>query len=212
MPTPPAAPLILEVITQAHMVAAGGRQVPDKNIFHYMRTGTLIAPSKTAFITAFQTNVLAFMAAALNVRWAMEVILCRWLDDATDQYIQVTDTSVGAIATDSYDSRSAVYMQFRSGFRGRNWNGSKHFGPLSEIDTTGDILTGAGLARFQTLQAKCALQFTDLPGQVYKPVVFSRTLSQVAFNPTNVLVSDVTSVALNKSVGSMKRRRAGSTY
>jgi hypothetical protein len=202
--------ICFEIQLVAHMTAAGGRQVPVRNVFHYARSLPLAPlPLYTDIISAFDTAVGTPLFAALNARYAAEFYLCRCLDDPTDQFVEVISAAVGAIGTDSYDSRSAVYMQLVSRFRGRSYNGSKHFAPLSEVDTTGDILTGAGLTRWEAVRDALKLTFTAT-GQVFRPVIFSRLLSDVTLMPRASLVySDVVNVLLNKNVGDMRKRKSG---
>lgn len=203
--------LNFEISVLASMAASGGRSVPIRNTWHYRRASGAPVLSKPALVTIFSTTILVPLVAALNIRWVPSLILCRCIDDATDQATQTAFVTPGAIATDSYDSRGTVFMQFASGFRGRNYNGAKHFGPLSEVDTTGDILV-AGLARWQAVATACAASMVDANANTWIPIVFSQVLSQIRTNPTSVTVVDVTSVRLNKTIGDMKKRRAGSSY
>jgi hypothetical protein len=206
--------LVVEIQVYGIVAAAGGRQIPQRNIFHYRRTTTVNPLSKVNFNTVFQAGPGAAMAAAFNVRWAAAFNYIRIVNDAQDAFTGIVNANVGAIATDSYDSRSAVYMQLKSGARGRPFNGSKHFGPLSEVDTTGDVLTGAGLARWQALQAAClATLGPDASGNTWVPVILSGPpWSYLLTNPTTVYTNDVIAVLLNKAVGSMKKRRCGPVY
>lgn len=85
--------------------------------------------------------------------------------------------------------------------------GSKHFPAASEVDTTGDVLTGAGLARWQTVQTAVGATLVDALGNSWVPCVFSRKKSQIAVNPTTIYQNDVTQVLLDKTLGQMRRRK-----
>lgn len=212
MPIPANQIVVAEITLVASMVAAGGRVVPVHNVFHYARNSTVNPVGKTQLSTAFQAALVVPLALALNVRWEQSKNVIRWIDDAQDVPLDVAAAAVGAIATDSYDSRSAVFMLMKTNLRGRSYRGSKHFAPLSEADTTGDVLTGAGLARWQTAQAAVDAVLVDALGNTWVPCVFSRTLSQIIVNPTFVVYTQVQQTLLNKAVGQMKRRNAGSAY
>lgn len=213
MGIPNAAQTVVTIKIAGVMASAGGRAVNTLNVFHYRRSTTANALNKAQVSAIFQTAVVVPLALALNVRFTQVNNTVRIVNDAQDQEVAFGNAAVGAIASDSYDSRSAVYMGYQTGIRGKRFRGSKHFAPLSEVDTTGDILTGAGLARWQTVQAACAASFTDAGGNTWIPVVLQGPpLSQLRTNPTTVQTADVTTVTLNKAIGSMKRRRAGSVY
>jgi hypothetical protein len=204
---------LFRIDVTANVAAAGGRAIPQRNTFYYRRTATTFLSNKTQLNTIFVTTVLTPLIAALNSRYVTNLNLIRCINDATDAYAQFTPALTGAITTDSYDSRSSVYMQLRSGFRGRAFNGSKHFSPLSEIDTTGDVLTGTGLTRWQAVATALGATMTDAGGNIWVPCILSGPpISQIETNPTTVFTWDVASVALNKAVGQMRRRRAGSVY
>lgn len=213
MPIPNAQQLVVRIQVTGTIAAAGGRVVPVQNIFHYRRTATVFNLVKSTLNTAFQTAVVTPLLAALNVRYTQVNNLIRCVNDAMDANAQFFPAGVGAIATDSYDSRSAVYIRFSSGYRGRAFNGSKHFSPLSEVDTTGDVLTGAGLARWQAVAAACLVNITDATGNIWVPCILSGPpISQIEVNPTTVNTWDLIACQLNKTVGGMRRRRAGSSY
>jgi len=202
--------ITFEIQLVSHMTSSGGRQVPVRNVFYYARSAPLAPlPLYTDIISAFDALVGTPLYAALNARYTGEFFLCRCIDDPTDQYVEVVNASVGLIATDSYDSRSAVYIQLVSGYRGRSWNGSKHFAPLSEADTTGDILTGAGLTRWEAVRDALKATFTAT-GQVFRPVIFSRKNSDLTIMPQALVnTADVKNALLNKNIGDMRRRKAG---
>jgi hypothetical protein len=198
---------ICEVAAQGVMAAAGSGAKNVASIFHY-RLATLTAPAtKVAIEQAFQTAIMIPFTNAASNRYTQSSTTIRWVDDAQDSPQAVTRAVAGAIATDSQPTLSAVYMLFRTAKRGKSYRGSKHFPAVSEVDTTGDILTGAGLALWQTLRTAVATALTDALGNVWNLSLLSRTLSTLTVNPTTVIANDVTSVLLNKTLGTMRRRR-----
>jgi len=200
----------IELVLKAQMTAAGSNSRPSFNVFTFRRlTNTnpfVKANVKAAFVTAIAVPIVA----AINARWVSYAISIRSLDDALDAYADIAYVATGAIATDSHPTEAAVKMGLQTGLRSRNYLGSKHFTPLSEADTTGDVLTGTGLTNWQAVQAAILAGFTDSDGNQWTPTVVSRTLSQLKTNPTTVDYADVTAVTLNTTIGTMRRRRVRS--
>lgn len=207
MPYVPVLGSIAEVIMKGVYAAAGSSSKNIASVFHY-RLGLIAAPpTKTALEAKFQLVVGAAFIAAANVRYTQQSTSVRWIDDATDPAVDFAESGPGAIATDSLPVDECVSMLFRTGLRGKSYRGAKRFVGANEIDTTGDVLTGAGLARWQTLQTACFTTLVDALGNNWVPSVLARSLSILDSNPTNVVANDVTQVLLNKNTGVMRRRR-----
>lgn len=204
---------VAEVVMNGIAAAAGSTAVNIANVYHFRRTTTVNVPSKSVLETRFQAIIGAPVIALLNARYAQTNTTIRWVNDPLDQALPFTEAGVGAIAGDSMSSLDAVYVLMRTGIKGRSYRGSKHYGPLSEADTTAtsDILNAAAIARFATLIAALAAPFTDANGNTWVLQVYSRTLDAFAVKPI-VASFDVSSVLLNKRVGRMKRREAKSVY
>lgn len=197
-----------EIVVRGTLAAAGSGITPAVSIFHYTRRTVAVNASKANLNTAFQAGPLAALLAAANARYTPNVVSIRCIDDATDVYQDFTAAGAGAIATDSLPSNETVTMLMRTGLRGRNYKGSKHFAGASEADTTGDVLTGAGLVRWQAVQSALAAALVDASPNTWDLMVFSRKLSQVKTNPTIVIVNQATQVLLNLNIGRMKTRRS----
>jgi len=207
MPYVPVVGSIAEVSMLGSLAAAGSDAKNVASVFHYRLSVLTLPPTKAALELAFNTAQVAALIAAFNSRYVQTFNTVRWIDDATDPPVATTRAGAGAIATDSLPTIDSVSMLYRTAKRGRSYRGSKHFPGGSEADTTGDVLTGAGLARWQTVQTTLAANVTDALGNVWVPAVLSRKLSVLATNPTTVVANDVTSILLNKNVGTMRRRR-----
>lgn len=207
-------PIAPGLITHAEVVilgtaATGGSSVtPSINVFNYRRTSTVPVLGKGSLNTIFQTTVLVPLLAAANVRYTPGNVAIRWTDDALDAPASFAAAGVGAIATDSLPSDDAVCMILQTGLRGRSFRGAKHFGPASEVDTTNDILVGAGLGRWNAVKAAVLSALVDANGNTWIPQVLSRKLSQLRVNPTTVVANDITLVQLDLNVGTMRRRRS----
>ena len=200
---------VAEVQMRGTFTAAGSTSKFIFNIFHFRLATLAAAPTKTALATIFNTNIRTPFLAAANVRYDTDGTDVRCINDATDVYQSfITAPALqGAIATDSEPVTTCVSMLYRTGLRGKNYRGAKRFAGVNEVDTTGDVLTGAGLVRWQTLQTALAANMTDALGNVWVPCVVSRSLSQLVANPTTVVNNDVVAVLLNLNIGTMRGRR-----
>jgi hypothetical protein len=207
MPFVPIVGSIAEVTAKGTYAAAGSSAKNIVSVFHYRLALITAPPTKTALETRFDTIVSLPCLAAFNIRYTQQETRVRWINDATDPAVSFARAGVGAIATDSSSVDDCVSMLLRTGLRGRAYRGSKHFVGLNEIDTTGDVLTGAGLTRWQAVQTGVFATLVDALVNSWVPCVLSRSKSILATNPTTVIANDITQVLLNKNVGIMRKRR-----
>jgi len=213
--TIPANQIIHAELTVLGLMTAGGvSAVPTANVFHYRRTAVVIDPSKTSLEAEFQAECTPLILDMLNVRWTHTGNTVRWIDDALDAPVAFVHSDPALEAGDSLQSDQALFLLYRTAIRGRNYRGSKHFGPLSESDTTtnGDVINAGAITRANALAAALATPLTDGDGNVWNPCVLSRSLSQLTVNPTTVIANDVTQILVNKRIGNMKRRQVASSY
>ena len=213
MPIPINQVTVAEVIIHGTMAAAGSSITPAINRFFYRRVAVAVTPTKAALNTIFQSTVVAPLLLAANVRYTPGYLTIRWVNDALDSPTAFNVAGVGNVATDGQPSDDACYMLLRTALRGKPYRGSKHFAGVNEIDTTGDVLTGAGLVRWQAVQTAVAAALTDATPNTWNPTILSMgneaaPLSQLKANPTTVTVNDVTAVLLDLNVGTMRRRRS----
>jgi hypothetical protein len=201
----------VEIVSQAFAVARGGGVKNFFNIYHFRRTTTSNPLVRANVQTAFQTAVMVPVLAALNVDYTQTNNTLRFFENPTDAPIAVTQAGVGAISGDRLPDFSAVVVQLKTGVRGKVGRGSKHYGPIAESDTTGDDLVSGSVTRFQAVGAAIVAGFTDSDGNVWIPGLKGapRLLSpaQYVVAPTTTVWTDITSYLLNKSLGTMKRRK-----
>ena len=198
---------VWEVELNGTISAAGGTSVPLAMVFMFRRTSFTAPAVKSEIADAFDTAYMATLKAAMNARANISAIKVRCVNDAEDLAHSKTVAHAGAIATDSLPSDSVAVIQLKSGIRGKWAQGRKFFGPLSEVDTTGDVLTGDGLTRMQAVRDKLDDGFTDASGNAFVPCVLSRKYSQIKSNPTTVTSNDVTGCVLNKNISRLARRK-----
>jgi hypothetical protein len=189
------------------LAAGGSNAVNVASVFHYRLTAIIAPPTKNAIEAGFNAGVVAALLAAYNVRYTQTNNSVRWVDDALDAPAFIPRAGVGAIATDGMPTIDSVSFLLQTGLRGKSYRGSKHFPGVNEIDTTNDILVGAGFARWQAVQTAIQAALVDTALNTWVPSVLSRKLSVLGTNPTTVVANDVVQVLLNKNVGTMRRRR-----
>jgi len=198
---------VFELTVKGTQGAGGSSVTPAGNVFFYRRTAGPVAVL-TALVTAFRVAVVVPHLAAANARYAVNRIDARPVRDPSSPGIQVTDAGVGAIATDGEPSQDTVVVNLRSLIRGKSGRGFKHFAGVNEVDTTLDILVGAGLARWQAVRDGCLLTLVDANGTSYVPFLLSRTWSQIETAPVEIKGTNVTSVKLNTVVSQLRKRKA----
>ena len=208
----PAIPLVnitvAQLLVKGTINALGGNTRPITLSFYYRRIATTIAPTKTALNTIFASDVYAPMLAAFSSRWVSGSNTIRYIQDATDPGVVFSLAGAGAIATDMMPSYVSVFMLLNTGWRGKSWRSGKHFPALPEADTVGDVLSGAGLVRWQAVQTALLAPLTDATNNTWRPCVFSPSApSQIKTNPTTVVTTDVTQVVLNLTPGVMRKRK-----
>ncbi len=215
MPIPATSITTAEIRIFGNIASGGVTSKPTNWGFYFKRTSTVPPLSKAHIDTAFQAAILPDIGLALNVRWLQAYNTVRFLDDALDAPLQTNHAVAGAVAGDGMPSFNTAFFLFRTGVRGKNYRGSKHFAPLSESDTTlgsEDILNAAALTRMGAIRTDLLAGFTDSDANVWQLQVFSKSLSQVLTNPTTVVVNTVNAVLVNKRIGRMKRREVKSSY
>lgn len=206
MPYVPVLGSVAEIVAKGTLSAMGSSSKNVCSVYHYRLAVITAPPTKTDLEAAFNASVGAASLAAFNSRYTQANTTVRYIDDYTDPATEFTRAGAGAIATDAYFTDGCVSMLLKTALRGREYQGAKHFPAVNEADTTGDVLTGAGLARWQTLQAAVFANLVTALVNTWTPVVFSRKESTLT-NPTTIIFNDVVQVLLNKNLGTMRRRR-----
>jgi hypothetical protein len=201
----------MEIKLNGTQDAAGSTATKSLNVFYYRLTTLAGAIDKTSLAASFRTNVIVPYLAAANARYKPNSVTIRNVTDATDMPATVTQAGNGAVATDSEPSDDAVVILMLSAIRGRMCRGMKHFGGTSEADTTGDILTGAGLAAWALVRDGMKTNCTDANGNVYTPFVLSRSWSSLKA-PVKIFGVNVTTCTLLKNIGTMRKRRSKTIY
>lgn len=216
MPLPNNQLVNLEIQVQGMRTSQGSTTRNFNFVFHYRRTAITPVPSETAFETVFNATITPLILAVLNNTYTQTLNVVRFLNDPQRVSQQISRAGVGAVTGDSMPSFAASYMLMRSGLRGKSYRGSKHFGPLSESDTTAgtaDVLNAAALASYATLGTALLTPLVDANGNNWVLQVVSRKApANYVVSPAIVVANDVTQIAMNKRIGKMRRREAKSVY
>lgn len=209
MPSLPATSLVNCEILMKGSIAAEGASVRNVEfVFHFKRTTNVNPVDKGHIAAAFQSSIGAAVLAALNAAYTQSANWVRFLDDALDNYGSTTEAGVGAITGDPLGDFVAVVLQLKTGLRGKSYRGSKHFAPASESDSIGNTINAGAQTNFNAIGTAILAGFTDSDGNIWLPTIFSRHLSQVQTNPTTVVANQITSFVLNKTLGTMRRRKS----
>lgn len=199
--------IYLRIQTRAHALATGEpRTKPVYNVWDFKRTSTGGSPSKTQAFTAFNTNIMTPLRAALSVSYVGDFRDVRWLDDPLDPFDTASLTTAGGVTGDSVPSLNNVFAKLGSGLRGQTNRGGKHFGPIAESSTLLDEINAGEITLFATFVTAFLAGFTAADGFLYTPFIVSQKGS--TFSPTKAIVVGVscTSVTVNTILGRVTRR------
>jgi hypothetical protein len=202
----------VEIVTQAHAVARGGAQKNFYNIYHFRRTTTVNVLSKAHIESAFQTAIMTPVLAALDVDYVQEQTSIRFFEDPLNAQTFFAETGVGGVSGDRLPDFNAAVVQLHAGIRGKVGRGSKHYGPIAESSTTGDDLTSGAVTLVTAIGTAIIAGFTDSDGNVWVPGMkaaarVGKPYHYVLPLPTITGWTDIVSFVVNKSLGTMRRRK-----
>lgn len=202
-----------EIVIKGLQTAAGSNSRPCFNVFCYKRSNLALTMTEAHVWAAFWTLVGVPLLAAANIRYTPSLGNVRFIDDPTRMGIDITQAGTGAIATDSQPQQNTVVSVLRTNYRGSAGRGKKCFGGVSEADTTGDVLTGGGLTRWQAVNTALAANFTDADGNVWTPQILSRKWSNLQQTPAALIwANPVVSATLDTNISNLRRRKANVTH
>jgi len=216
MPIPANQIRVAEVMMNGTVAAGGSNNRFTNWPFYFRRTTVSNPPSKTQLEAIFQANIVAPILLALQADFTQTSNAIRWVDDATDPQLFITEAGVGAVAADRMPTDQAVFLYSTTALRGRRYKGGKHLFPIAETHTTSgasDVLNAAGLALYNAIAAALNTPLVDAGGNTWVYQVMSRQPpAQLQVNPTTVVTNDVISVRVRKTIGSMVNRKVRSIY
>ena len=196
----------VEIIVQGTVPPSSGGTKNVFNVYHY-RLSSGPMDTLTQIGGQFITLVQSFITAQLSADFTGNGLRIRLLDDALSQYLTIGYSTVGGIALPRLPNDVAIVLPLQCAQRGKSFRGSKHFGPVPTASVVKDELTATAVTAWNAIQTKLQNTFVSSGTSTYQPFVLSRTLSQLRTNPTTIIGSDVTTVLLNKTIGTMRRRK-----
>lgn len=205
----------IEVVMKGSASAEGSNPVNIINVFHFFRGNPSIAISKAHIESAFNGTYATSVLSVLNSSYTQGFTSIRYPQDVTDAAVEFVESGVGVITGDRFPTSLSAYILQRSTLRGRSFRGSKHFGPMSESDSTtgtGDVFNAAALIRLNNLASVMILPFLDSDGNSWNPMVVSKKLSNFLVVPAIISAAFVVSALVNKRIGTMRRRKVKSVY
>lgn len=207
--------LTVEIVKTGVVAAAGSNSKSSVQVLHFTRPSSSVAINKSQVQTAFHTAIGALVWPCLSVRYTEQNESVRIVDDALDAPVFFSQAHAGGIAGDSMALTVSAYIKKTTGVRGKSYRGSLKMYPLGESQTTiatDDELNAGALTVFGALAAAILAGFTDAGGNVWTPVLLSRTLSQLKTNPTTVKITGITGTSVRKTLGHMRHRQVKSVY
>lgn len=198
---------VVQIIVAGTVAETGGSTKNVFNVFNYMQNPVVPNPPTAVTVgNQFLASVWAQIAPLLSVAWVGSFMQARYLDITTNAFLAGNVPASGAKILPRLSSNVAVVTPFRTGLRSKNYRGNKHFGPIDSASATNDELTAAAVAAWQAILPTLSGIIT-VTGQTFSPAIVSRSLSQLAKDPVNIQATPITSALLNKTLGTMRRRK-----
>jgi len=216
MPIPNNQIRVAEIKMQGIRSTQGSTSKNYEFVFHYRRTTVSNIPDEVILEASFQSNIATALVALLNESYTQTANTVRFVDDALRATEIVSRSLAGGVSGDSMPAHASNFILYRTALRGKSYRGSKHFGPLSESDTTAasaDVLNAAAITAWNAMITGLSSPMPDSNGNVWVPCVMSKAApAQYRVNPTNVITNDATLLLLNHRIGTMNRRKVKSIY
>jgi hypothetical protein len=201
----------LEVKMEGQVAAGGSNAKIFVNLYHFRRSNTALPISKSNINAAFQTAIGDVVLLALQADYTQAFNYIRFFDDALDWAAPFVQTGTGAIGTVRSPDYACATVRLKAAINSRSGRGSKHFGPIAEADTDGDVLTAGAITRFDAVGAAILAGFTDADSNIWSPVLKSSKFgAQYAINPVTVVAFPIMLTRTNPTLGTMRRRKAKS--
>jgi hypothetical protein len=198
---------VVQIVVQGTVTETGGSGKNIFNVFTYFQNPNQPGPpTAVAVANQFLAAVWAAFAPLISVAWTPTATMCRYLDITTNPLLAANAPMGGGKALPRLPSQQAVVTPFRTVLRGKNYRGSKHWGPIDTASVTSDELTAAAVTAW-TAQLPNLSNNITVGGQTFSPCVVSRSLSQLARDPVTINGAAIATVLLNKTIGTMRRRK-----
>jgi hypothetical protein len=210
-PLVPGANNFLELVIDGSVLqTVDGFLKKDLNVFHLQHLSGGGTRDKGHFLDAFDSAFTGTFLAAMPTSYTIDRYRARYLDDYTDAYTDKVMGSGGLVSTDRTTLFNAATVRLESGFRGRSYRGSKHFGPIPESHTTGDDLNATGLSAWGSVVTilNGFSGVVDADGNSWGIIIASTKNSVLGDEPSRILTyAELSEAVLNTEVGTMRHRK-----
>jgi hypothetical protein len=199
---------LIEIVQDTSFIDSEGIKQVAKNVYHFYRV-TAFAYSAPDIVAAFNDAFVPTYENALNNSCTITQTTVRDLSNPTDAGAALLTLTTGDQLGDRLPSSQAVVVNLKTGLRGKNFRGSKHYVGCSETMTTKDELNGSGTVAWVAVGTTLATvpMFLDAANNQWLTCVLSTSLSKLTNTPVVVTYADVTSSTLNLTLGTMRRRK-----
>lgn len=205
----------MNLVTKAHYVTPSGGSKNCFNTFDFESVTPQATPSTPQqVITAFLTSIwTAAVVPAISSAYLPDGVFARDIGKPTNVVVKGSVLqATGTNGSEPLSADTAVFQRFLTPMRGRNYQGSKHWFGVPESGTLGSELTAAQLTLMIAVAAAIQAGFTDAAGNVWYPVVFSASLSNLLLPTPVIVTTPVSSIVTCKTVGTMRRRKEKGVY
>lgn len=197
---------VVEIVMEATLTESSFTKNID-NVFHFRLTAGAL-DSRINILNSFNTTIRQpFTVNLATTDYTVVDIKCRLIDDALEQFTVLPIGVAGLQALPRLPGDTAVVTPFKTLLRGKNFRGSKHWSAIPLAMVTKDELNGVGIAAWGAFVPVLFAGLITSGGSQMFPIVLSRTLSQLRTNPTTIIGADVSIALLNKTIGTMRRRK-----
>jgi len=198
-----------EVIVRQVFVDANTNNQDCFNVWHLRRLTTAVAPNKANLRAAFDAAIVQLQLLGQAEAITATTIGIRWPNDPEDaeDIAAATPLTAGQIALDSLPQQNAATMQLKTALRGKAFRGSKRFAGIPEAHATKGWLNATGAALWVAVRDAINDLITDADSNQWRIAVLSRSRSDFDVVPATLVLNDVVTSVLNRTIGSQDSRK-----
>jgi len=202
----------VEIISSGTSSSVGGSTKNIDNIYRFRRTTNGNPYNPVHVEAAFQTAIMIPVTNLLSAGYTQSGNSVRSIDDANEVPTMVPRALPGQIALPREPDYVCIRIRMRTALKGKSGRGAKSYSPIAVAHLLGDTITGPCAVLCTAVIAALTAGFTDADGNLWIPVIVSKVQNKLPVgrydaNPTAIIANDVTGFVLNKSVGTMYRRK-----
>jgi hypothetical protein len=206
-----ALPKFFRFTMKGHCVEANGTSKLLINYIDFYRVSGPGTDTEAQIGAAVFSTFATTAQVAFSDKYIFDAYNSKFFDDPLNLGVDLSPAFTGAIGGDRQPSFNSVVTRKKSGLAGRSQNGSNHWAPVAESDTTLDELNAGAINRWDAF----ASQLQNLVGgltpvaDTWQPVVLSPTKSAAGWiaSPRRLYGAYITTFTANHVIGTMLRRK-----